>query len=50
VWPGWHLQSELVAIIVPDMEEISVWAEGQGLGGMSFQELCRQPLLRSGHG
>ncbi len=42
----WTQQSELVGIIVPDAESTAEWAKEQGMGDLSFAELCRQPLLK----
>jgi hypothetical protein len=35
-----------VGIIVPDAESTAEWAKEQGMGDLSFAELCRQPLLK----
>lgn len=43
---GDSLKSQLVAIIVPDAEMVMEWAKENDLTEMSFQELCRQPLLK----
>lgn len=40
------MQSELVAIVVPDAEELPAWAAANNMAGKSLQELCRSELLR----
>jgi long-chain acyl-CoA synthetase len=36
----------ITALISPSEEELQVWAEGKGLGGMDLAELLREPFVR----
>ncbi|KAI9307125.1 hypothetical protein BJ944DRAFT_177102 [Cunninghamella echinulata] len=42
---GDSLQSSLVAVIVPDPEELVVYAKQQNITGATLEELCRNPVL-----
>ncbi|KAF9899569.1 hypothetical protein BX616_002949 [Lobosporangium transversale] len=43
---GHSLKSTLVAIVVPDAETLKTWANDNGLGNKSFEELCALPKVR----
>lgn len=44
---GHSLQATLVGVVVPDPETLKPWANENGLGNKSFEELCREPLVRT---
>ncbi|KAF9115941.1 Long chain acyl-CoA synthetase 7 peroxisomal [Mortierella sp. AM989] len=43
---GHSLQATLVGIVVPDAETLKLWANKNGLGDKSFEELCAVPLVK----
>ncbi|KAG0006567.1 hypothetical protein BGZ65_006565 [Modicella reniformis] len=44
---GHSLEASLVGVVVPDAEMLKLWANENGLGDKSFEELCAQPLVRT---
>ncbi|KAF9407409.1 Long chain acyl-CoA synthetase 7 peroxisomal [Podila epigama] len=44
---GHSLQATLVGVVIPDAETLKVWAAENGLGGKSFEELCRDPKVKT---
>ncbi|CAG8530024.1 11547_t:CDS:2 [Paraglomus brasilianum] len=44
---GESLQASLVGIIVPDEEQLLIWAKKNGHEGKSFEELCKSPEVNT---
>jgi long-chain acyl-CoA synthetase len=44
---GHSLKATLVGVVVPDAETLKPWANANGLGNKSFEELCREPLVKT---
>ncbi|KAF9944739.1 Long chain acyl-CoA synthetase 7 peroxisomal [Modicella reniformis] len=43
---GHSLKATLVGVVVPDTETLKPWANENGLRDKSFEELCREPLVK----
>ncbi|CAO3569911.1 unnamed protein product [Mortierella alpina] len=43
---GDSLQATLVGVVVPDAETLKPWADENGLGSKSYEELCAHPAVK----
>ncbi|KAG0347950.1 Long chain acyl-CoA synthetase 7 peroxisomal [Podila humilis] len=44
---GDSLQATLVGIVIPDPETLKLWANENGHGNKSYEELCREPKVKT---
>ncbi|KAG0013537.1 Long chain acyl-CoA synthetase 7 peroxisomal [Podila clonocystis] len=44
---GDSLQATLVGVVIPDPDTLKLWANEHGLGGKSYEELCRDAKVKT---
>jgi len=44
---GHSLKATLVGVVVPDPDALKIWADENGLGGKSYEELCAEPSVKT---
>lgn len=44
---GDSLQATLVGVVIPDPDTLKLWANENELGGKSYEELCRDPKVKT---
>ncbi|KAI1294066.1 Long chain acyl-CoA synthetase 7 peroxisomal [Mortierella claussenii] len=44
---GHSLKATLVGVVVPDAETLKLWANENGMGSKSYEELCAEPVVKA---